>query len=42
MFLTVVYNARDYLVFGLSPLSSILKNIIEHNVSGTESPSVLM
>jgi hypothetical protein len=37
-----VYDNRDYWVFGLCPLSDILKgNTKEHNVSETASVSVL-
>jgi hypothetical protein len=37
----MMYNTRDYWVFGLCPSSGILKNIREHNVSETGSVSFL-
>jgi hypothetical protein len=37
----MVYDTRNYRVFGLCPLSRILKNTREHNVSETGSVSVL-
>jgi hypothetical protein len=36
----MVYNAQNYWVFGLCPSPGILE-IRKHNVSGTESVSVL-
>jgi hypothetical protein len=37
--LTMVYNTRDYWVFGLCPPSGILRNTNEHSVSETGSVS---
>jgi hypothetical protein len=37
----MVYNTRNYWVFGLHPSSGILKNTREHNVSETGFVSVL-
>jgi hypothetical protein len=39
--LTMVYNTRDYWVFGLFPSYGILKNTTEKNVLETGSFSVL-
>jgi hypothetical protein len=41
MVLTMVYNTRNYWVFGRSPSSDIPKNAKEHNVSKTGCVSIL-
>jgi hypothetical protein len=40
MVLTMVYNTQNYWVFGLCPLSAVLKTR-EHNISETGSISLL-
>jgi hypothetical protein len=40
--LTMVYDTQDYWVFGLCPLSDILKNSIEHKASESDPVSLAL